>query len=82
VARRELALENFIAKLGKFHLLVLRYIDYVSKGQAKTSLRFELIGSRRERKSGRWRIGQALPGQGHDGGGGRPPRPPRHHSGH
>jgi DNA replication protein DnaC len=51
VARRELALESFIAKLDKYHLLVLDDIAYVSKDQAETSVLFELIGSRYERRS-------------------------------
>ena len=51
VARRELALESFIAKLDKYHLLVLDDISYVSKDQAETSVLFELIGSRYERRS-------------------------------
>ena len=51
VARRELALESFVAKPGKYHLLVLDDISYVSKDQAGTSVLFELIGSRYERRS-------------------------------
>ena len=51
VARRELALENLIAKLDKYRLLVLDDIAYVSKDQAETSVLFELIGSRYERRS-------------------------------
>lgn len=51
VARRELALESTIAKLDKYHLLVLDDIAYVSKDQAETSVLFELIGSRYERRS-------------------------------
>jgi DNA replication protein DnaC len=51
VARRELALENAIAKLDKYHLLILDDIAYVSKDQAETSVLFELIGSRYERRS-------------------------------
>ena len=50
-ARRELALESAIAKLDKHHLLVLDDIAYVSKDQAETSVLFELIGSRYERRS-------------------------------
>src|SRR5215471_10071303 len=45
VARRELALESAIAKLDKYHLLILDDIVYVSKDQAETSVLFELIGS-------------------------------------
>jgi DNA replication protein DnaC len=51
IARRELALENALAKLDKYHLLVLDDIVYVSKDQAETSVLFELIGSRYERRS-------------------------------
>lgn len=51
VARRELALESAIARLDKYHLLVLDDIAYVSKDQAETSVLFELIGSRYERRS-------------------------------
>jgi DNA replication protein DnaC len=51
IARRELALENALAKLEKYHLLVLDDIVYVSKDQAETSVLFELIGSRYERRS-------------------------------
>jgi DNA replication protein DnaC len=51
VARRELALENTIAKLDKYQLLILDDITYVSKDQAETSVLFELIGSRYERRS-------------------------------
>ena len=51
IARRELALEGAIAKLDKYHLLILDDIAYVSKDQAETSVLFELIGSRYERRS-------------------------------
>ena len=51
VARRELALEAAIAKLDKYHLLVLDDISYVSKDQAETSVLFELIAARYERRS-------------------------------
>jgi DNA replication protein DnaC len=51
VARRELALEATIAKLDKYHLIVLDDIAYVSKDHAETSVLFELIGSRYERRS-------------------------------
>ena len=45
IARRELALESALAKLDKYHLLILDDIVYVSKDQAETSVLFELIGS-------------------------------------
>ena len=51
VARRELALESTLAKLDKYHLLILDDISYVSKDQAETSVLFELIGLRYERRS-------------------------------
>src|SRR5215472_4344611 len=51
IARRELALESALAKLDKYHLLILDDIAYVSKYQAETSVLFELIGSRYERRS-------------------------------
>src|SRR6202008_52902 len=51
VARRELALESALAKLDKYHLLILDDIAYISKDQAETSVLFELIGSRDERRS-------------------------------
>src|SRR4029077_13486522 len=51
VARRELALESALTKLDKYHLLILDDIVYVSKDQAETSVLFELIGSRYERRS-------------------------------
>ena len=51
IARRDLALEAAIAKLDKYHLLILDDIAYVSKDQAETSVLFELIGSRYERLS-------------------------------
>jgi DNA replication protein DnaC len=51
VARRELALEGAIAKLDKYHLLILDDLAYVTKDQAETSVLFELIGARYERRS-------------------------------
>jgi DNA replication protein DnaC len=51
VARRELALEPAIAKLDRYDLLVLDDITYVSKDQAETSVLFELIAARYERRS-------------------------------
>lgn len=50
VARRELALEAAIAKLDKYHLLILD-LAYVAKDQAETSVLFELISARYERRS-------------------------------
>jgi DNA replication protein DnaC len=51
LARRELALEAAIAKLDKYHLLILDDLAYVSKDQAETSVLFELISARYERRS-------------------------------
>jgi DNA replication protein DnaC len=51
IARRELALESALAKLDKYHLLILDDIVYVSKDQAETSVLFELVGNRYERRS-------------------------------
>jgi DNA replication protein DnaC len=41
VARRELALETTIAKLDRYHLLILDDLAYVTKDQAETSVLFE-----------------------------------------
>ena len=51
VARRELALESAIAKLDKYHLLILDDLACVTKDQAETSVLFELISARYERRS-------------------------------
>ena len=51
VARRELSLESAIAKLDKYDLLILDDLAYVSKDQAETSVLFELISARYERRS-------------------------------
>ena len=51
VARRDLALEGIIAKLDKYHLLILDDLAYVTKDQAETSVLFELISVRYERRS-------------------------------
>ena len=51
VARRELALEAAIDRLDRFDLLVLDDLAYVSKDQAETSVLFELISARYERRS-------------------------------
>src|SRR4051794_5466250 len=51
IARRELALEAAIAKLDKYHLLILDDPAYLTKDQAETSVLFELIGARYERRS-------------------------------
>jgi len=51
IARRELALEATLAKLDKYHLLILDDLAYVTKDQAETSVLFELISARYERRS-------------------------------
>jgi DNA replication protein DnaC len=51
VARRELVLEAAISKLDKYQLLILDDIAYVTKDQAETSVLFELIAARYERRS-------------------------------
>ena len=51
VARRNLELESALAKLDKYHLLILDDLAYVTKDQAETSVLFELIGTRYERRS-------------------------------
>jgi DNA replication protein DnaC len=70
VARRELFLEITLSKLDKYHLLILDDISYISKDQAESSVLFELIGMRYERRSllitanqpfGEW--GKVFPGQ-------------------
>jgi DNA replication protein DnaC len=50
-ARQELALTAAIDKLDKFDLLVLDDLTYVHKDQAETSVLFELIAARYERRS-------------------------------
>jgi DNA replication protein DnaC len=51
LARRELALEAAINRLDRYHLLILDDLAYVSKDQAETSVLFELISARYERRS-------------------------------
>jgi len=51
VARRELALEAAIGRLDRFDLLILDDLAYVTKDQAETSVLFELISARYERRS-------------------------------
>ncbi len=51
IARRDLALEAAITKLDKYHLLILDDLAYVTKDQAETSVLFELISARYERRS-------------------------------
>lgn len=51
IARRELGLEAVINRLDRFHLLILDDLAYVTKDQAETSVLFELISARYERRS-------------------------------
>ncbi|TVQ36354.1 MAG: hypothetical protein EA356_05845 [Geminicoccaceae bacterium] len=51
VARRALNLEAAIAKLDKYHLLILDDFCYARKDQAETGVLFELIAARYERRS-------------------------------
>ena len=50
-ARQDLALEAAITKLDRYDLLVLDDLSYVRKDQAETSVLFELISKRYERRS-------------------------------
>ena len=84
VARRELALEAAITKLDRYDLLILDDIAYVTKDQAETSVLFELIAARYERRSmlitanqpfGEW--GKIFPDPAMTLGVHRSPRPPR-----
>lgn len=51
VARRDLDLEAAINRLDRFDLLILDDLAYVTKDQAETSVLFELISARYERRS-------------------------------
>lgn len=51
LARREFALESAIQRLDRYHLLILDDLVYVTKDQAETSVLFELISTRYERRS-------------------------------
>lgn len=51
VARRDLALASTLDKLDKYDLLCLDDLTYVRKDQAETSVLFELIAHRYERRS-------------------------------
>ena len=50
-ARQMLQLEAALAKLDKYDLLILDHLSYVTKDQAETSVLFELISTRYERRS-------------------------------
>lgn len=51
LARHNLELEAAIAKLDKYHLLILDDVAYVAKDQAESSVLFELISARYEQRS-------------------------------
>jgi DNA replication protein DnaC len=51
VERQALQLAAAIAKLDRFDLLILDDLSYVTKDQAETSVLFELIAARYERRS-------------------------------
>ncbi len=51
VARRELNLEAAVNRLDRFDLMILDDLAYVTKDQAETSVLFELISARYERRS-------------------------------
>lgn len=51
LARQNLGLEAAIEKLDKYHLLILDDLAYVQKSQAETSVLFELISARYERRA-------------------------------
>ncbi len=50
-ARQALSLESAIDKLDKYHLIILDDLCYVHRDQAETSVLFELIAARYERRS-------------------------------
>jgi DNA replication protein DnaC len=50
-ARRDLRLPQELSKLDRFDLLILDDLSYVRRNQAETSVLFELIAERYERKS-------------------------------
>jgi DNA replication protein DnaC len=50
-ARRDLRLPQELSKLDRFDLLILDDLSYVRRDQAETSVLFELIAERYERKS-------------------------------
>src|ERR1700687_2261813 len=51
IARRDLTLPSVMDKLDKYDLLILDDLSYVRKDQAETSVLFELISARYERRS-------------------------------
>jgi chromosomal replication initiation ATPase DnaA len=63
VARRDLALESALAKLDKYHLLILDDFAYVANDQTATSVLFELIAHRPTHCVGRLRSDRMDPGE-------------------
>ena len=51
LARRELTLDAAIQSLDRYHLVILDDLVYTAKDQAETSVLFELISARYERRS-------------------------------
>ncbi|WP_415868621.1 ATP-binding protein [Burkholderia ubonensis] len=51
VARQSLQLPSMLGKLDRFDLIILDDLSYVRKDQAETSVLFELIAERYERRS-------------------------------
>ncbi|MBP2276001.1 hypothetical protein H4W01_001382 [Sphingomonas sp. PL20] len=51
VAWRDVGLEAVLTRLDKYHLLILDDLAHVTKDQAETSVLFELIRARYERRS-------------------------------
>lgn len=50
-ARQALSLDSAIEKLDKYHLIILDDLCYVNRDQAETTVLFELIACRYERRS-------------------------------
>ncbi len=50
-AKRDLSLPSALEKLDKFHCIILDDIGYIQKDRSETSVLFELISDRYERKS-------------------------------
>jgi DNA replication protein DnaC len=85
-ARRDLALEQALARLDRFDLVILDDIAYCPEGPIRNQrhLRADRPPLRRpqprdRRQPALQRLGAALPRQGHGRRSHRPPRPPRHH---
>lgn len=50
-AKLQLQLPAFLSKLDRFHLLIIDDLGYVKKSEAETSVLFELVAHRYERRS-------------------------------